>query len=108
MPPSPLVSFLNTQTLTCRQIGVNRSPGPGFLWCPACFHAEINPLARDSSQLVGPVDERVSEEVFLRIGGGGQPSLMPDSRPVGVCSIKLQPQESRLKFRDRCGVYCCL
>lgn len=58
----PLASFLNTQKLTCRQVGVNRSPGPGFLWDPACFHAEINPLARDSSQFVGPVDERVSEQ----------------------------------------------
>ena len=57
----PLVSFLNIQKLTCRQTGMNRSPGPGSLWGPACFHAEINPLARDSSQLVGPVDERPSE-----------------------------------------------
>lgn len=73
VPPFPLGSFLNTQGLTWRQTGMNRSPGPGFLWGPACFHAEINPLALDSSQFVGPVDERTSEQVAVKLRGGGQP-----------------------------------
>lgn len=93
VPVSVLVSFLNPQKLTCRQVGVNRSPGPGFLWGPACFHADSSPLARDSSQLVGPVGERGCEQMVVELRGGGQPWLTPDFRPADVCSTKLEPQE---------------
>lgn len=102
MLPSLLVSFLCPQKLTCRQVGMYKSLGPGFLWGPACFHAESSPLARDSSQLVGPVEERCCEQMTVETREGRQ-WLTPDFRPVDMCSTKLQLPEWQAQVQgQRC------
>lgn len=99
MPAFFLASFLCPQKLTCRQVGIYRSLGCGFLWGPACFHAESNPLAWDISQLVGPVGERGYEQMSVEPREGGQPWITPDFRPVDMWLTKLHPQEKQAEVQ---------
>lgn len=86
---------------------MNRSFGDGFSRTPACFQLEISPVARDSSQAVGPAGGR--EGLFTDCAGpseGGAPRLAR----VRELWTELEPQSragrgSGTKTRVGCSIF---